>query len=104
MIGQRRPPFKVGSKPACFDRRPFEGVERHNSPVLLAIMRRVRIRAASQALGVPVPTLRRWTQEFAGGLSPEARASEGRPREFSARDMRILRRAKEILGREDVTY
>lgn len=67
-------------------------------------MARVRIRAASQALGVPVPTLRRWTQEFAGGLSPEARASEGRPREFSARDMRVLRRAKEILGRDDVTY
>src|SRR6476661_785221 len=67
-------------------------------------MRRVRIRAASQALAVPVPTLRRWTQEFASGLSPEARASEGRPREFSARDMRVLRRAKEILGRDDVTY
>src|SRR5438552_40647 len=67
-------------------------------------MPRVRIRAASQALDVPVPTLRRWTQEFAAGLSPEARASEGRPREFSSRDMRILRRAKEILGREDVTY
>ena len=64
----------------------------------------VRIRAASQALDVPVPTLRRWTQEFAAGLSPEARASEGRPREFSARDMRILRRAKEILRNPDVTY
>jgi DNA-binding transcriptional MerR regulator len=64
----------------------------------------VRIRAASQALGVPVPTLRRWTQEFAAGLSPEARASEGRPREFTARDMRVLRRAKEVLGRDDVTY
>jgi DNA-binding transcriptional MerR regulator len=67
-------------------------------------MPRVRIRAASQALGVPVPTLRRWTQEFAAGLSPEARASEGRPREFTARDMRILRRAKEVLARDDVTY
>jgi DNA-binding transcriptional MerR regulator len=67
-------------------------------------MRRVRIRAASQALDVPVPTLRRWTQEFAAGLSPEARASEGRPRDFNARDMRVLRRVKEILRREDVTY
>lgn len=67
-------------------------------------MPRVRIRAASQALGVPVPTLRRWTQEFAPGLSLEARASEGRPREFTARDMRVLRRAKEILARDDVTY
>src|SRR5262245_11908419 len=67
-------------------------------------MAAVRIRAASQALDVPVPTLRRWTQEFAAGLSPEARASEGRPREFSSRDMRILRRAKEILKTPDVTY
>src|SRR5918911_2185622 len=64
----------------------------------------MRIKAASQALDVPVPTLRRWTQEFASGLSPEARASEGRPREFSPRDMRILRRAKEILKSDDVTY
>ncbi|MBM4419229.1 MAG: MerR family transcriptional regulator [Chloroflexi bacterium] len=64
----------------------------------------MRIRSASQALVVPVPTLRRWTQEFAAGLSPEARASEGRPREFSPRDMRVLRRAKEILSGEDVTY
>ena len=64
----------------------------------------MRIRAASQALNVPVPTLRRWTQEFALGLSPEARASEGRPRTFTPRDMRVLRRAKEVLGRDDVTY
>jgi len=65
----------------------------------------VRIRAASQALDVPVPTLRRWTQEFAAGLSPEARASEGRPREFTARDMRVLRRAKELLkNNPDLTY
>jgi DNA-binding transcriptional MerR regulator len=64
----------------------------------------MRIRAAGQALGVPVPTLRRWTQEFAAGLSPEARASEGRPREFSPRDMRVLRRAKDVLKSPDVTY
>src|SRR5215212_2384017 len=64
----------------------------------------MRIKAASLALDVPVPTLRRWTQEFAPGLSPEARASEGRPREFSPRDMRILRRAKDILKGDDVTY
>src|SRR5262245_65999319 len=64
----------------------------------------MRIKAASQALDVPVPTLRRWTQEFAAGLSPEARASEGRPREFSPRDMRVLRRAKEILKQPDTTY
>jgi DNA-binding transcriptional MerR regulator len=64
----------------------------------------MRIKAASLALDVPVPTLRRWTQEFAPGLSPEARASEGRPREFSPRDMRVLRRAKDILKNDDVTY
>jgi DNA-binding transcriptional MerR regulator len=64
----------------------------------------VRIKAASDALGIPVPTLRRWTQEFAAGLSPSARASEGRPREFGPRDMRVLRRAKEILRDPDTTY
>jgi DNA-binding transcriptional MerR regulator len=67
----------------------------------------VRIKKAAEQLGLPVPTLRRWTQEFAAGLSPEARASEGRPREFTARDMRVLRRAKDILDRTrnpDTTY
>jgi DNA-binding transcriptional MerR regulator len=64
----------------------------------------VRIKVAADQLGVPVPTLRRWTQEFAAGLSPEARASEGRPREFTPRDMRVLRRAKEILRDPDTTY
>jgi DNA-binding transcriptional MerR regulator len=64
----------------------------------------VRIKAASRALDVPVPTLRRWTQEFAAGLSPEARASDGRPREFTPRDMRVLRRAKDILRTQDMTY
>jgi DNA-binding transcriptional MerR regulator len=64
----------------------------------------MRIKAASRALDVPVPTLRRWTQEFAAGLSPEARASDGRPREFTPRDMRVLRRAKDILKTADMTY
>ena len=64
----------------------------------------MRIKVAADQLGVPVPTLRRWTQEFAAGLSPDARASEGRPREFTPRDMRVLRRAKEILRDPDTTY
>ena len=64
----------------------------------------MRIKVAATQLDVPVPTLRRWTQEFAAGLSPEARASEGRPREFTPRDMRVLRRAKEILRDPDTTY
>lgn len=64
----------------------------------------MRIGKVKDALGVPVPTLRRWTQEFAPGLSADALASDGRPREFSPRDLRLLRRAKEILSGEDVTY
>ena len=64
----------------------------------------MRIGALARSLGVPVPTLRRWTQEFADGLSPEARGGDGRPREFSVRDQRVLRRVREILASGDVTY
>lgn len=64
----------------------------------------MKIGALARSLGVPVPTLRRWTQEFAEGLSPEAQGSEGRPREFSVRDQRVLRRVQEILRDGDVTY
>jgi len=51
-----------------------------------------------------VPTLRRWTQEFAEALSPDARGGDGRPREFNGHDQRILRRVREILADPDVTY
>lgn len=64
----------------------------------------MKIGALARNLGVPVPTLRRWTQEFAEGLSPEAQGGDGRPREFSVRDQRVLRRAREILADRDVTY
>jgi|SRR5579884_3511300 len=64
----------------------------------------MKIGALARNLGVPVPTLRRWTQEFAEGLSPEAQGGDGRPREFSVRDQRLLRRAHEILEDRDVTY
>jgi DNA-binding transcriptional MerR regulator len=64
----------------------------------------VKIGALARSLSVPVPTLRRWTEEFAEGLSPEARGGDGRPREFSLRDQRVLRRAREILSDGDVTY
>ena len=64
----------------------------------------MKIGALARSLAVPVPTLRRWTEEFAEGLSPEARGGDGRPREFSLRDQRVLRRAREILSDGDVTY
>jgi DNA-binding transcriptional MerR regulator len=90
---------------ACAEARPVGVPQRAVTGVYLCYnAASMRIKAASQTLGVPVPTLRRWTQEFAAGLSPEARASEGRPRDFSPRDMRVLRRAKEVLKDADVTY
>ncbi len=64
----------------------------------------MKIGALARTLGVPVPTLRRWTQEFAEGLSPEAQGGDGRPREFSVRDQRVLRRAREILADGEITY
>lgn len=64
----------------------------------------MKISQLSKSIGVPVPTLRRWTVEFAAGLSPEARGIDGRARVFSARDVRLLRRAKELLAEEDATY
>jgi len=64
----------------------------------------VKIGVVARNLGVPVPTLRRWTQEFADGLSPEARGGDGRPREFNVHDQRVLRRVREILSDPDATY
>jgi DNA-binding transcriptional MerR regulator len=68
------------------------------------LARPMKIGALARSLGVPVPTLRRWTQEFAEGLSPEAHGGDGRPREFSPRDQRVLRRARELLADGDMTY
>ena len=64
----------------------------------------MKIGALARSLGVPVPTLRRWTQEFAEALSPEAQGGDGRPREFSLRDQRVLRRARELLADGETTY
>jgi len=64
----------------------------------------MKIGSLAQSLGVPVPTVRRWTQEFAEGLSPEAQGGDGRSREFSPRDQRVLRRVRELLADRDVTY
>lgn len=64
----------------------------------------MKIGALARSLGVPVPTLRRWTQEFADGLSPEARGGDGRPRDFSPRDQRLLRQVKDLLADREMTY
>ncbi|MGH2460870.1 MAG: MerR family transcriptional regulator [Chloroflexota bacterium] len=64
----------------------------------------MRIGALARGMGVPIPTLRRWTQEFADGLSADAQGGDGRPREFSPRDQRVLRRVREILADREVTY
>lgn len=64
----------------------------------------MKIGALARSLGVPVPTLRRWTQEFAEGLGPDARGGDGRPREFTPRDQRVLRRAQVLLADREVTY
>src|SRR5579859_1210572 len=64
----------------------------------------MRIGELARSIGVPVPTLRRWTQEFAEVLSEEARAADGRPRNFNGRDARVLRRAREILAEPGETY
>ncbi len=67
-------------------------------------MTRIKIGSISKELGVPVPTVRRWTIEFSGCLSKEAQGVNGGPREFSAEDVRLLKRAKELLGIPDATY
>lgn len=64
----------------------------------------MKIGALARSLGVPIPTLRRWTQEFADGLTEQARGGDGRPREFVTRDQRLLRRVREILTDRSVTY
>lgn len=67
-------------------------------------MARIKIGTISKELGVPVPTVRRWTIEFAASLSEEAQGVKGGPREFSPEDVKILKRAKELLGLPDATY
>ena len=66
--------------------------------------RRMKIGSVSKELGVPVPTVRRWTIEFANCLTKEAQGVNGSPREFSIRDVRLLKRAKELLGLPEATY
>ena len=64
----------------------------------------MKIGQASRELGIPVPTLRRWTMEFTLGLSREAVGGNGVPRRFSAKDIRLLSQVKELLAEADSTY
>lgn len=57
----------------------------------------------AKVLNVPVPTIRRWTQEFAGGLSAGARAGDGTVRVFTHEDVLLLRAARDLLE-QDMTY
>jgi hypothetical protein len=50
--------------------------------------------AAAHALGIAPATLRRWSTEFVGWLSPGANAAE---RSYSEEDMRVLSRAAELI-------
>ena len=63
----------------------------------------MKIGAVAKVLNVPVPTIRRWTQEFAAGLSPGARAGDGNVRVFLHEDVLLLRAARELLA-QDMTY
>jgi len=63
----------------------------------------VKIGAVAKVLNVPVPTIRRWTQEFAAGLSAGARAGDGTVRVFTHEDVLLLRAARDLL-QQDLTY
>ncbi len=63
----------------------------------------MKIGAVAKVLDVPVPTIRRWTQEFAGGLSAGARAGDGTVRVFTHEDILLLRAARDLLV-QDLTY
>ena len=63
----------------------------------------MKIGAVAKVLNVPVPTIRRWTQEFAAGLSSGARAGDGTVRVFTHEDVLLLRAARDLLE-QDLTY
>jgi len=64
----------------------------------------MRISQVSRTLQVPVPTLRRWTREFAEGLSPSARGVGSADRKFQLDDLAFLRRIKMIMAKAEITY
>lgn len=64
----------------------------------------MKISQVSRALQVPVPTLRRWTREFADGLSHRARGQGSADRLFTLDDLAFLRRVKMTMAKADVTY
>ncbi|HEV7216707.1 MAG TPA: MerR family transcriptional regulator [Chloroflexota bacterium] len=63
----------------------------------------MKIGAVAKVLNVPVPTIRRWTQEFAAGLSPGARTGDGAVRVFLHEDVLLLRAARDLLA-QGMTY
>jgi DNA-binding transcriptional MerR regulator len=63
----------------------------------------VKIGAVAKVLNVPVPTIRRWTQEFAAGLSVGARAGDGTVRVFTHEDVLLLRAVRDVLA-GDISY
>ncbi|MCL4542092.1 MAG: MerR family transcriptional regulator [Chloroflexi bacterium] len=63
----------------------------------------MKIGTVARLLDVPVPTLRRWTQEFAALLSPAARSRDGAVREFTHEDVMLLRKAHDLL-RQDKSF
>ena len=52
---------------------------------------------AAELLGISVPTLRRWSKQFAGFLSPGARPGKGKHRNYAEGDMAVMARAKGLL-------
>lgn len=48
-------------------------------------------------LGISLPTLRRWSKEFAARLSEGARPVRGRHRLYMEADVEVMRQAKELL-------
>ncbi len=60
----------------------------------------MKIGTVARLLNVPVPTLRRWTQEFAALLSPTARSRDGAVREFTHEDVILLRKARDLLHQD----
>lgn len=64
----------------------------------------MKIGLVARELDVPVPTIRRWCLEFGPGLSPSGRGGDGRPRDFSARDLRLLRRVKTLMATPEMTF
>lgn len=58
---------------------------------------------AAELLGVSVPTVRRWANQFASSLSEGASPGRGRHRHYTEEDIEVLAKAKELLA-SGLTY